>query len=70
MFGCLPLDGPHREGDLLTRTADVLALKSHNLDNNFLVRAPNFGDPAQLEKCPDIVLTRPKQGKSFLAFDL
>ena len=28
------------------RTADVLALKSHNLDATTLVRAPNFGDPA------------------------
>ena len=30
------------------RTADVLALKSHNLDATiFWFRAPNFGDPAQ-----------------------
>ena len=29
------------------RTADVLALKSHNLDATTLVRAPNFGDPVQ-----------------------
>ena len=27
------------------RTADVLALKAHNLDATTSVRAPNFGDP-------------------------
>ena len=47
MFGCLPLDGPHREGGLLAELRNVLALKSHNLDATiFWLRALNFGDPA------------------------
>ena len=50
MFGCS--DVYRRMGRTrrrsACRTADVLALKSHNLDaTTFLVRAPNFGDPAQ-----------------------
>ena len=47
MFGCLPLDGPHREGGLLAGLRTYLPLKSHNLDATiFWFRAPNFGDPA------------------------
>src|SRR5580693_1657063 len=53
MFGCSDVRmfttgwaAPRRRS--ACRTADVLALKSHNLDaTTFLVRAPNFGDPAQ-----------------------
>jgi len=51
MFGCSDVRmfttgwaAPRRRS--ACRTADVLALKSHNLDaTNFLVRVPNFGDP-------------------------
>ena len=47
MFGCLPLDGPHREGGLLAGLRTYLPLRSHNLDATiFWFRAPNFGDPA------------------------
>ena len=32
MFGCLPLDGPHREGGLLAGLRTYLPLRSHSLD--------------------------------------
>ena len=47
MFGCLPPDGPHREGGLLAGLRTCLPLRSHNLDATiFWFRAPNFGGPA------------------------
>ena len=45
MFGCLPLDGPRREGRLFAGLWTYFALKAHNLNATTLVRAPNFGDP-------------------------
>ena len=42
MFGCLPLDGPHRRRRSACRTADVLALKSHNLDATTFWSAPQI----------------------------
>ena len=63
MFGCSDVRmfttgwaAPRRRS--ACRTADVLALKSHNLDATiFWFRAPNFGDAAvQLSKASPILL--------------
>ena len=42
MFGCLPLDGPHREGGLLAGLRTYLPLKSHNLDATTFWSAPRI----------------------------
>ena len=42
MFGCLPLDGPHREGGLLAGLRTYLPLRRHNLDATFLVPRPKI----------------------------
>jgi hypothetical protein len=48
MFGCLPLDGPHREGGLLAALRTYLPLSRTTLTQQFFGSAPQiFGDPAQ-----------------------
>ena len=42
MFGCLSLDGPHREGGLLAGLRTLLALKAHNLDATTFWSAPQI----------------------------
>jgi hypothetical protein len=38
MFGCLPLDEPHREGGLLAGLWTYFPFKSHNLDATTFLR--------------------------------
>ena len=48
MFGCLPLDGPQRDGGLLAGLRTYLPLSRTTLTQQFFGSAPqNFGDPAQ-----------------------
>ena len=48
MFGCLSLDGPHREGCLLAGLRTHLPLSRTTWTQQFFGSAPqNFGDPAQ-----------------------
>ena len=42
MFGCLPLDGPHREGGLLAGLRTYLPLSRTNLTQQFLVQRPKI----------------------------
>ena len=45
MFGCLPLDGPQREGGLLAGLRTYLPLRRTTLTQQLFGPAPNFGDP-------------------------
>ena len=59
MFGCLSLDGPHREGCLLAGLRTHLPLSRTTWTQQFFGSAPqNFGDPAQrhLQDLPERVL--------------
>ena len=42
MFGCLPLDGPHREGGLLAALRTYLPLSRTTLTQQFFGSAPRI----------------------------
>ena len=58
MFGCLSLDGPHREGGLLAGLRAYLPLSRTTLMQQFLVPRPKISAAPQAASCASSSLDR------------
>ena len=59
MFGCLPLDGPHREGGLLAELRTYLPLSRTTLTQQFFGSAPQISAP-----CPSGIANSARHRRS------
>ena len=59
MFGCLPLDGPHREGGLLAGLRTYLPLSRTTLTQQFFGSAPQISAP-----CPSGIANSARHRRS------